>query len=669
MNKKRSWFRKAVPAVLVIFVVGWLSWKSPIVRQVFIRAFFPPVSIPLPTLSLSNAIMPENLQDVELLEHWGNGEFRSMAWSLDESYFGIGTTLGVNLYEGDSLRLLRYLEIPVGGIDFLAFSPDNSLLAVASDGRAIAVYDLHENQIVNQLEIDGLVFALSFTRDGTLVVVTFPYGSAYQARVMKQVNGEWEIVALMGDATNQLYAATFDQDSQLFVMEFSNSTELVDPFTGIAETQPGSELTGGAFLPSSALWLEPKDDGLSLAVHSRGKLLKIISFDDYFNRVLISPNGRSFAILDRLTDNMMSGSIALWQVPELRQIRNIRVPGPDLSQDVEDNSPDGKTYMVFSPSGQRLALWTSSTVVMVFPVAEHSTADVVITDPYAGIADMGITPSGQIRGIRCTGNIVDVVELPAVNLLNEWQFDKPTCGQITRDGGIASINEEYNNHLLYKVGENNSPIATLKTLCCDVFSSDGKVGASGGTVYSGEPVPVLIWQKGFGVQSWQFPDSGLGTGAVSVSPSGQYVAAVVGEQTRLWVNGIEAGRYLPAFSRWPKTAFSPDEKYLASADAIMDLETGESIIFDGMENIFERMGMEPCTPSVYSTPAFSPDGKLIVAQVCGVLKFWSPSTGKLLNEIDDPYLSTKFIFSPDGTFLIGFAPGSVVVWGLPDQSR
>ncbi len=663
MNKKWLWFRKAIPMALLILVAGWLSWKLPSVRQTFIRVFFPPVSISPPTLSSPDAILPGNLQDVQLLKHWGNGEFRSMAWSQDERYFGIGTTLGVNLYDGYSFQLLRYLELSVGGIDSLAFSPDNSLLAVASDGRAIAVYDLHEGQIVNQLKIEGWVSALSFLQDGTLVAVTFPSGSAFQARVMKEVNGEWENVALMGDATNQLYAATFDQDSQLFVMEFGNSIELVEPLTGIAQTAPGSDLNGDVYLPSSTLWLEPKDDGLALAVHSKGNLLDTISFDDYFDRVLVSPNGRSFAILDRFTDNMVGGSIALWQVPELRQIRNIRVP--DISQDVEDNSPDGKNYMVFSPNGERLALWTSTSVVKIFPVVANSVGDVVITDPYAGIADIGITSAGQIRGVRCTGNIVDVVELPAANLLNEWQFDKSTCGQITRDGGIASINEEYNQHLLYKVGENNSPIATLKTLCCDVFSSDGRVGASGGTVYSGEPVPVWIWQKGFGTQFWQFPDSGLGTYSVSVSPSGQYVAAVVGEQTRLWVNGIETGRYLPAFSRWPKTAFSPDEKYLASADAIMDLETGQQIIFDGMANIFERMGIELCAPSVYSAPAFSPDGKLIVAQVCGVLKFWSPSTGKLLNEIDDPYLSTKFIFSPDGTSLIGFAPGSIVVWGLP----
>ena len=667
MNKKRFWLRKAVPAVLVIFVVGWLSWKSPIVRQTFIRTFLPPVSIPLPTLSSSNAITPENLQDVELLEHWGNGEFQSMAWSPDERYFGIGTTLGVNLYEGNSLKLLRYIELSVGGIDSLAFSPDNSLLAVASDGRAIAVYDLREDQIVNQLEIDGWVSALSFLRDGTPVAVTFPYGSAYQARVMKEMNGEWETVALMGDAMNQLYAATFDQASQLFVIEFRNSIELVDPLTGIAQTVPGSDLNGDAYLPSNALWLEPKDDGLSLGVHSSGKLLNTISFEDYFDRVLISTNGRSFAILDRYRDNMIGGSIALWQVPELREIR--KIGDPDISPDVEDNSPDGKNDMVFSPNGERLALWTSTSVVKIFPVVANNVGDVVITDPYAGIADIGITSAGQIRGVRCTGNIVDVVELPAANSLNEWQFDKSTCGQITRDGGMASINGEYNQHLLYKVGENNSRIATLKTLCCDVFSSDGRVGASGGTVYSGEPIPVWIWQKGFGTQLWQFPDSGVGPSSVSVSPSGQYVAAEIGEQTHLWVNGIETGRYLPAFSQWPKTTFSPDEQYLASADAIMNLESGKRIVFEGMDDILARMGTEMCDPSIFTTPAFSPDGQLFVAEACGVLRFWSPSTGKLLAEIPDSYLSTKLIFSSDGNSLIGFAPGSVVVWGLPEQSR
>jgi WD40 repeat protein len=661
MRKQFRLYRGAI-TILVLLAAGWLLWKLPVVRQVFVPIFFPPVPISVPTLNSPNAITPENVQEVQLLNHWGNGEFRSIAWSQDEHYFGIGTTLGVNLYDGNSLKLLRYLELSIGAIDSLSFSPDNSLLALASDGRAIAVYDLHQDQIVNQVKIEGWVFALSFLQDGTPVAVTSPYGSAYQARVMKVVNGEWETVALMGGGTNQLYAATFDQDSQVFVMEFSNSIELIEPLTGYAQTSGSDDMKGDAYLPSSTLLLDRNNDGLSLAVHYDGELLNTISFEDYFDQVLISPKGRSFVILDRFSINETGGTIALWQFPKLRQIRNIRIP--DIFQDMDDNSREGRSYMVFSPSGERLALWTSPAVVKVIAVGESSSADVVINDPYAGITDVGITASGQIRGIRCTGTIVDVVELPAADSLNEWQFDKPTCGQIIRDGWMVLINEEFNHHLLYKVGENDSLIATLRSLCCDVFSSNGRVGASGGASYSGEPVPVWIWQKGFGTQLWQSPDSGVGAMSVSVSPSGQYVAAVVGERTHLWVNGIEAERYLPAFSQWPNTAFSPDETHLASADAIMDLESGERIIFEGMDAIFERMGRDTCDPILFTTPAFSPDGQLVVAEVCGVLRFWSPGTGKLLAEIPDSNLSTNLLFSSDGTSLIGFAHGSIVVWGL-----
>ena len=657
-------FRTAILVVLLVIIMGWLSWKLPIVRQAFIRVFFPPVSISPPTLSSPNAILPDNLQNVQLLNHRGNGEFRSMAWSQDERYFGIGTTLGVNLYEGNSFRLLRYLELQVSEIDSLAFSPDNSLLAAASDGQGIFVYDLRANRVVNKLEIQGAVFALSFLRDGALVAVSYTFRD-YHVWVMKEVNGEWENAAVMNVPTNSLRAVTFDQDSQLFVMELSDSIELIDPLTGMRRPVPDTD-SSGAYLPSSALWIKPDEDYHSLVVHSRGKLLDTISFDDYFDQVLISPDGKFFAVLDRFTDNMMGGSIALWRFPELRQIRNIRVP--DLTQYVQDFSPDGKTHLMFSPSGERLALWTSPSTVKVFLVAENSFADVVISDPYAGIADIGITPAGEIRGISCTGNSVDFVELPAAISIDQWYFDVPTCGQILKDGLMVGINEADIHTLLYEVGENNSPIATINLPCCDVFSFDGSVGAGSGGAYSGDPVTVGIWQKGIGFHEWRFYNSGLGGFAMAVSPSGQYVASVGGERTRLWVHGIESGRYYPALSRWPKIAFSPDEQYLASADAIMNLESGSQIVFEGMDDVFERMG-DKCYPSILTTPAFSPDGQLIVAEVCGVLKFWSLGSGKLLAEIPDPQFSAKLIFSSDGTSLIGFAPGSIVIWGLPEQSR
>ena len=82
-------------------------------RLAILSLLAPVVKISVPALTAPNAITPERVENVRLLEHWGNGNFSSMAWSPDGRTFAILTNLGLNLYDGKSFELLRTVHLPV----------------------------------------------------------------------------------------------------------------------------------------------------------------------------------------------------------------------------------------------------------------------------------------------------------------------------------------------------------------------------------------------------------------------------------------------------------------------------------------------------------------------------------------------------------------------------
>ena len=124
-EKRLSKRKMLVGLTLLIFVLV----AFPFIARTVILLLHPVKEISLRTLNDPNAIKPENVTDVQLLAHWGNGAFNSIAWSPDGDYFVIGTTLGVNLYDSQTYQLLRYVSLPLRDVSHFAFSPDSTLLA------------------------------------------------------------------------------------------------------------------------------------------------------------------------------------------------------------------------------------------------------------------------------------------------------------------------------------------------------------------------------------------------------------------------------------------------------------------------------------------------------------------------------------------------------------
>ncbi|MGB7876111.1 MAG: WD40 repeat domain-containing protein [Anaerolineales bacterium] len=639
---EKSLSKRTMLAGLITLVFVLVT--SPFIARTVILMLRSTIEIPLPTLDDPDAIKPETVADIQLLSHWGNGKFNSIAWSPDGHYFVIGTSLGVNLYDGQTYQLLSYTSLPLRDIELLAFSPDSTLLAVASE-RNILLMDLANDKILQQWDMDESIADLIYLADGTLVCVVDVRTGGNTRTILKLDNERWKMVKTLDE--DFLVDMIFVPEIQSFVVYYKNSVHLVNPLNGKEEALPYHVPYEGDFIFTRNTLITLDGDRNLLSAYSADGLLNGKVLDGAIDSPLASPDGSLLAAIGPNPNNVQGDALTLWKIPELEQIRTIWVP--DMSLYVHN-------HIVFSPSGERLALLVSYSVVKIFPTAENNTSEITINDPFASITDIAFTSQGEIRAVSCSGTAVDILELPSAVSIDEWYFDEPTCGQLLDDGVTLAISEPYEPIHLYRVGEMVSPVI-VSGHCCSKFSSTGSVGASSGAIASsGDPVPVTIWQKEFGqTQKWNFFHEGHEAFHIAVSPTGYYVAATSGSNTYLWVHGIKSAQtYPPLISR---IAFSPDEKYLASVNGILDLETGH-IDAIAIEDDFQNY-------PYHTRPVFSPDGQILAAEVDGTLRFWNTGSGALLAKLDDPdFTNYELIFSSDGRYLVGLGEGFVNVWGL-----
>lgn len=652
IQKKSISYRKLLLGIIIALVGVRLLWSLTIIRQTSISVIAPTREIPLPRLTAPNAIKPETIAQVHLLEHWAKGRFHSMAWSPDGRYFAIATTPGVNLYDGQTFQLLRYVSLPLRNIDKLVFSPDDASLAVAAEKGNILLIDLTDDKILRQWKLDDSVLTLTYLKDGTLICVTDMGVIGNARRLLKLVNDSWQTVKDLDE--NLLHNIIFVPERQAFMVFYEDSVRLVDPRSGAEETLPYPVPYTGIFgLTNDVLFILNRDRAL-LSIYQDGDLLKQIGFTQDVFDLFLSPDGSLLAIEshDPSNNSELARALTFWKLPELELLQTISIP--ETRSNLHDD-------ILFSPTGDHLAFLVSDSVVKILSTAKGDTHEIVIHDPLAGIADVAITPDKEILALSCSQSTVSIVKIPSAISVQEWHVDEPTCGQFLGDAATIAIGQSDQNLQLYKLGEATSLTKVGFPYCdsCASFSSDGSLGArSYGISSSGDPVIVSIWQRKFGLsQQWKFYDLESDPFKVAVSPSGQYVAGTNHSTTYLWVYGIESGRRYPALVS--PIVFSPDEKYLASStQGILDLETGRLI---GLEREEEAWFFD-------ITPAFSPDGQILTAEDHGTMDmyFWQVSNGVLLAKLNDPDSSYKFVFSPDGTFLVGLGEGFVNVWGISE---
>ena len=595
------------------------------------------------------AISPENTDQMVELARLGLGVLERAAYSPDGSLLAVASSLGVYLYDTETVEQVRFIETGAWATD-VAFSPDGTLLAIASRDHAIQLRQVSDGALQDTLEgHKGWVSSLAFSPGGEMLV-----------------SGSWDDTVCLWRVPDG---------------------ELVRVLEGHA-----GEVTSVAFTPDGRIVASASDDKtVRLWQVSDGTLLHTLEgHEGYVRGMALSPDG------EMLASASDDGTVRLWQVSDGRHLRTLEVESSFGLTRVGDVafSPNGE-MLVAGFSDKSVRLWSTSDWGVVYQLDGH-------TGP---VTDVAFSPDGEVLLSASDDDTVRLWQVSDGTLLHTLTgfTDSVEYVAFSPDGAVLASAASYNTVRLraadgadWRVLANDAGDTAGLT-----FSPDGELLASASwseidfwQVHDGSLLQALKRDQVSGVKSLAFsPDGsvlavGLLDGVVQLwqvsgktllytwqahaddviglafSPDGGLLATGSTDETaRVWKTS-DRTRVLELndYTFWVSSvAFSPDGSLFVTASwdeiSLWQASNGMLVrVLEGHESQVRRV-------------AFSPDGSLLAsASEDGTLRVWRVSDGAMLRLLaaHTGYVS-DVAFSPDGTFLVsGSLDGTVRLWGLTE---
>jgi WD40 repeat protein len=561
------------------------------------------------------AISAENSASITSLARWGNGKINVIALSPDGQTLAAATTIGVALYDADTLALQSTWLIDKG-VEALAFSPDGETLATGSEG-VLQLWDVASGTAysdpLQQGDFYDSIESLAYSPDGKWLAA----GTLSGIRVYDPHSGEQ--IALLHDPSNVSYvfAVVFSPDGRLLVGAMSNYINIggrvmlwdtatwqlqreftedgaVDEAGGLAFTTDGKMLaiTGGWYY--SFLWDLESGTSLQAKAADGGINYEILA---------VSPDGATLA------GGSYYGILSLWDTSTGENRRDLQVEGLPLRT------------LVFAPHGQRLYA-ASTDGIRTWDLTTQSVAQSAINHLAVGQV-ISFSPDGKRLA---TLNEEEVIILDASNGVQLQSLPGEYYAAISPDWSLlaAVAPDDPQTLLLYDLA---SRVVVHRMFRGEqqavhemFFSPDGQVLAQLEFASEGS---LLLWdtQNGSLLYSLQEAYSFL-----AFTPDGQSFTAV----------GTDTGE--------DPTRVSLQFWDVASGMKTESLPLGQAIIDAGYYSAEKD--------TVINSLAFSPDGSRMAVGINKLITLWDRSGTLLWVTEDDTYLGFCYLtFSPDGSVL------------------
>ncbi len=532
----------------------------------------------------------------------GKGQVDELAYSPDGTLLAVASRIGIWIYDTDTLQERALLTGHTSGVTSVSFGPDGRTIASGSWDHTARLWDVATATQKGTLTVPGGCQSVSFSPDGSTIAT----GSYDRTVHLWDVATETQRGTLTGH-TGPVNSVAFSPDGKTIASgSADNTVRLWDVATGTHKhTLTGH--TGTVYSVSFSL------DGKTIASGSQDNTVRLwdvatgthkhtlTRHSSVVTSVVFSPDGRTIA------SGSQDRTVRLWDVVTATQKGTLTGHTDAISS--VSFSPDGLT--IASAGESEVRLWDVVTATQKGTLTGHTDA----------ISSVSFSPDGKTIASAGWGEIVHL-----------WDVETGTQkGTLTgHTDAISSVS----------------------------FSPDGKTIASGS-----QDTTVRLWDVATTTHKHTFTGHTRGISSVSFSPDGSTIASGSDDTTvRLW--DVATSTHKHTLTGHTDTvlsvSFSPDGSTIASSSRdnnirLWDANTGEL-----------KHTLQGHTNGVYSV-AFSPDGKTIASGSWDTtVRLWDVATATQKGTLPG-YTNwvNSVSFSPDGkTIATGSQDDTVRLWDV-----
>ena len=647
----------------------------------------------------------------------GKGSIIEIAYSPDSKYLAVTSTIGIWLYDLQTLKEAKLLTAEENRISTrifhkIAFSPDGKTLASAtssssysSTGHNIWLWDTEKGTIKDKInksaEISTLpISSIVFSPDGG--TIAFTYSGFKEGKIQLWDTQESKYIGNLSNnpksqniafSPNGNTLATIDKNG--FSISFWDLNSIRKTEILICGVDMGWKTKTIVMEEKEKVkWFDFVFDTV-LVIQDINDTVRYLNIDS-LEQTEVKPIGKIMDKSRAFDSTTKFSAIAVNGVIQLRDLQN---------GELKSLSTNNSTFirsLTISPDNMHIACVRADGTIYFY---DTKTGDTIgkITGHKAGIYWSSLNYQEEYLTF-----ISDGTKLLGGNQIWDLKTGQPIpfkSGKMTSMYPIALSPDEtilvnnYNVDILLTYTHSGVPKIILqghlKRVACAAFSPDGKTLASGSTTHSSEgnrkPVTIRLWNTATGESTMSLSGHTGGVTGLAFSPDGSKLASGSYDNTiRLWhphtgqqkhqiVGGIgdtkngqnKNGDNLNGAITC--IAFSPDGKIIAAGSGrprniyidnpdtsirLWDTITGDELMaFKGhLEDVL-------CI-------AFSPDGNTLVSgSEDKTIRLWDIQTAQLkttiTGHINPVYAIT---FSPDGKTLVSSSGnGTIYFWDLTKQ--